>query len=81
MTISIKDLQYVVSRLNTSMESLNKALEEGNMQKANRHAIAVERRARMLASEIEFQTMFNAEEMKQYASNAADLDAIHYGAH
>lgn len=81
MTISIKDLQYVVSRLNTSMESLNKALEEGNMQKANRYAIAVERRARMLANEIEFQTMFNAEEMKQYANMSADLDAIHYGAH
>ena len=69
--VSIKDLYYVVRRLNTSMKELNAALEEGNAIKAHSLAESVQRRAKMVADEIEYQSMFNNEEYAKWAKEVA----------
>lgn len=69
---SIKDLHYVVRRLNTRMKELNIAIEDGNAIRAHALAASVERHAKMVANEIEYQSMFNNEE---YAEWSAKLEA------
>ena len=74
--IDIKDLHYVITKLNGEMHRFNTAAEEGNVQDMYKYLDLIKCAANMVREEMEFQELFNN---KQYAEWSADLDAQYYG--
>lgn len=66
-----EDLHIAVRNLNNRVKELNAAIEQGNTIEAHAIAKSVIRRSNTVASEIEYQSLFNNEDYYKWAKEVA----------